>query len=387
MLHGIYTSDTKIYFGNTYYENLAAEIRKYGSNVLLVRGGNSYIDCGAKAIVDNTLVNSEINLIELSGIKADPVAEKVYEGIELFRTSRVDFILAVGGGSVIDTAKAIAIGAVDHDGDFFDFFTRARNPRCSAPVGVVLTVAGAGSESSDGAVITKGAMKYACGAPFMRPKFAIVDVSLMATISDRQLRYGIADALSHILERYFSSTPQATTSAYLCTSLLKAIIELSRTVVERPADLKIREDLVWAQKLAHDDTIGFGRKGDWATHTMAHEIGVLTNRPHGEILSIIFPAWMRYMSIKHQNLFNFLARELLIDRINEQAAAGKCVDFLEKTFSYLCPENRSLRQLGVSEADINLIAQRCALTTQSGTIGNLERLGQEEIKSILGSCI
>ena len=371
---------TEIFFGESQFPRLSDLIRRHGDRALIVTGSNSYVSSGAKALIEPLLANAGVTTIHLRGVRPDPTSDLVYEGAALCKSHGINVILAVGGGSVIDTAKAIGIAAAD-DGDFFDFFLRSRSPQRSIPVGCVLTIAGAGSESSDGCVIQRGIQKYSTGAPFMRPKFAFINVELMMSVEESQIRYGIADSLSHVLERYFTATEHVATTSYISAALAKAIMTLGPDVINNPLDKSIRADLVWAQKLAHDETGGFGRKGDWATHTLAHEVAVLTHAPHGEILSILFPSWLKFIKPIKPRLFEFLDRELK----GLGTAQGGC-DSLQKLIEFyaaICPIRRNLSQLGVKESHILMIAERAAMTTKSGTIGNLIRLGQDEMKRVL----
>jgi alcohol dehydrogenase YqhD (iron-dependent ADH family) len=381
MIDGVLSHSTNIFFGESQFPRLGVILKEYGERILVVTGGQSYTSSRAKELIEPLLASVELIQTTLNGIPPDPTADWVYEGVALCRKGGIQAILAVGGGSVIDVAKAIGIAAVDDDGDFFDFFLRTRVPRGSLPVGCVLTLAGAGSESSDGCVILKGHQKYSAGAPFMRPKFAFINTELMLSVEEKLLRYGVADSLSHVLERYFTAVNNVATTSYISVALMKSIMSLSRDVLLKPADKAVRSDLVWAQKLAHDETAGFGRKGDWATHTLAHEIAVLSHAAHGEILSILFPAWLRFVHPLRSELFAFLDKELLdqSEPPKYKSAIEKIVDF----YSMICPTRRSLSELGIQEKDIALIVERATMTTASGTIGNLIRLEPHQIEGIL----
>lgn len=384
MNDGAQSNVTDIYFGRNQFPRLGEIVKQYGERVLIVTGGHSYISSGAMGKIEPLLKSAGLNQTLLQGVRPDPTADLVYEGAAICRKFQIDVILAVGGGSVIDTAKAIGIAAVD-DGDFFDFFARSRTPQRSLPVGCVLTIAGAGSESSDGCVIQKGIQKYSAGANFIRPKFAFINTELMLSVDEDLIRYGIADSLSHVLERYFTSVNNVLTTSYISISLAKSIMTLGRDVLLNPTDESLRADLVWAQKLAHDETGGFGRKGDWATHTLAHEVAVLTHAAHGEILSILFPSWLRFVQPLKPHFFDFLDNELNNFNTNSknQSALEKIIDFYSST----CPKRRSLSQLGINNEHISLIAERAAKTTLSGTIGNFIRLTKTDVEAILNDAL
>lgn len=384
MNDGVHSNATDIFFGRSRFALLGDIVKQYGKRVLIVTGGQSYISSGAMRLVEPLLSTAGVSQTLLKGVRPNPTSDLVYEGAALCRKCRIDVILAVGGGSVIDTAKAIGIAAVD-DGDFFDFFDRSRTPQRSLPVGCVLTIAGAGSESSDGCVIQKGVKKYSAGANFMRPKFAFINTELMLSVDANMIRYGISDSLSHVLERYFTSVGNVATTSYVSVALVKSIMALGRKVLLTPTDESLRADLVWAQKLAHDETGGFGRKGDWATHTLAHEVAVLTHAAHGEILSILFPSWLRFVQPLNPQLFHFLNNELtgFDERSTKRSALEKIIEF----YSSICPSRRYLSELGIKSEHISLIADRAAATTLSGTIGNFIRLNKTNMEEILKNAL
>ena len=267
-------SPTLFSFGDGEEKNTGALVRRFGgTRVLLVTGGGSVRRNGAYDAVTASLEAAGIPFAELSGVQANPRSGKVYEGIDLVRQTGVDFLLAVGGGSVIDTAKAIGFGAL-YKGDFWDFFTGAAKIEKTLPVGVVLTISAAGSEGSDSCVITqeRGNLKWGCPkTDVIRPKFAVLDPRFTCSLPAYQTASGAVDMMAHILERYFTNTPDVALTDRLCEALMKTVLDAAPKAIADPNDYAARADLMWAGMLAHNNSCGVGRDQDWASHQI--EIG------------------------------------------------------------------------------------------------------------------
>lgn len=387
MLDGVYRNPTVVYFGKDVELRVGEEIKKHADKILLLYGQSSFKKYGLYGRVTKSLETFDVDYLELGGVKPNPTADLVYEGIEICRKYNIDFILAVGGGSVIDTAKAIGIG-VYYDGDFWDFFERKIVPTKSAKVGVILTIPGAGSETGEGSVITheKFKKKADCASPVMYPVFAFMNPEITYTLSFKQTATGIVDAISHVLERYFSNTEYVDCTDRICEGLIKTLIKYALLVKDNPTNYNIRAEIMWACKLAHDSTPGFGRKQDWACHKIAHEIGVITDAPHGMILAVVFPAWMEYVSkINKHKFIQFAERvfDINISSHDEDTAVMMAIrkyrDFLK---SIEMPQ--SLRELNVNdEIVIYEVADRCSRIYPSKTIGNYVRLSYDDIVNIL----
>ena len=234
--------------------------------------------------------------ISLGGAQPNPRDTKVYEGIDIIRRENVDFILAVGGGSAIDSAKAMAIGA-PYDGDFWDFFCGKAKPETSMPKGVVLTMSAAGSESSDSCVITQAATKTKRGlnTELNRPLLAIMNPELTMTLPPYQVACGATDILAHIMERYFSNEPDCDLTDRLCEATMQAIIRAGRIMVKNPHDYDAASQLMWGSTIAHNDTLSVGRVKDFASHQIEHELSALYDCAHGAGLAVVFPGWLRFM--------------------------------------------------------------------------------------------
>ena len=291
-------SPTLFAFGDGEEKKTGALVRQFGgSKVLLVYGGGSVKRNGVYDEVTASLKEAGIPWAELSGIQANPRSGKVYEGIELARREQVDFLLALGGGSVIDTAKAIGMG-VGYDGDFWDFFTGKAKIESTMPVGVVLTISAAGSEGSDSCVITQERGNLKWGNPktdVIRPKFAIMNPRYPMSLPSYQIASGAADMMAHIFERYFSNTPDVELTDRLCEALLKTIVAAAPRAIEYPDDYAAQADLMWAGMLGHNNTCGVGRVQDWASHQIEHELSAFYDCAHGAGLAVVMPAWMEYV--------------------------------------------------------------------------------------------
>ncbi len=327
--------------------------------VLMVYGGHSAEASGLLARVRGTLQDACVEWKELGGIRPNPTDDKVREGIELMRREGLDSLLAVGGGSVIDTAKAIAAG-VPYDGDFWDFFT-GKTVEKALPLGVILTIPAAGSEGSGNSVITKidGMVKISIRTEVaLRPKFALMNPELTFTLPPFQTACGIADMMAHIFERYFSDTPCVEITDRVAEGVLKAIVEEAPKVMADPTDYDARANIMWSGTLAHNGVCGTGRKEDWASHAMEHEISAVYDVAHGAGLAVVFPAWMTFMAKNHPEKGAQLARRLWgVDEADDRVAAAEGVVKLKKFFKSLgLPV--TFDELGVPEPDIDLLVER-----------------------------
>ena len=288
---------TMFAFGQGEASRVGALVRQFGgSKVLLVAGGGSVKKNGAYDAVAASLKEAGLPWCELWGVQANPRSGKVYEGIDLARTEGVDFLLAIGGGSVIDTAKAIGMG-VPYDGDFWDFFTGKAKIEHTLPIGTVLTISAAGSEGSDSCVITQedGNLKWGCPkTDLIRPKFSVLDPIYTYSLPDYQLACGAVDMLAHLCERYFTNTPDVALTDRLCEAVMKTIVDAAPKALADHSDYASHADLMWAGMLAHNNSCGIGRDQDWASHQIEHELSAFYDCAHGAGLAVIMPAWMRY---------------------------------------------------------------------------------------------
>ncbi len=299
MIDFTFYSPTEFVFGKD-TENRTGELaRQYGAHkVLIIYGGGSAVRSGLLARVTAAVEQQGLEHVTMGGVRPNPTDPKVYEGIGLVREHVVDFILAVGGGSVIDTAKAIACGA-GYDGDFWDFFIGKAQVSGAIPVGVVLTIPAAGSEGSGNAVITREATRQKLGIKHpmtLRPKFAIMNPELTITLPEWQTASGICDMMVHILERYFTNTERTEIGDRMCEGVLLAIINEGRKVIADPNDYEARANIMWSGMVAHNGTCGVGCVEDWSGHQLEHEVSALYDVTHGAGLAVITPAYMTFMA-------------------------------------------------------------------------------------------
>ena len=295
-------SPTEFVFGKGTENEAGFYVKKHGgSKVLLHYGGGSAVRSGLLSRVKASLEKAGIACIELGGVQPNPRDTLVYKGITLCREEQVDFILAVGGGSVIDSAKAIAMG-VPYDGDFWDFYS-GKSPEAALPVATVLTIAAAGSEGSGDSVITKedGGLKRGAGSDLIRPRFSIMNPELTCTLPPYQTACGATDIMAHVFERYFTNTTEVEITDRLCEAVLLTMIKETPRVIADPANYEARANIMWAGTVAHTNIVGVGREQDWNSHGIEHELSALYDCAHGAGLAVIMPAWMEFV-YKHNPL-------------------------------------------------------------------------------------
>ncbi len=290
-----FINSTKILFGKGREAEVGTEASVYGSTVLLHYGGGSIKRTGLYDRVAASLTEAGIRIVELGGVKPNPRLSLVREGIKLCREERVDLILAVGGGSVIDSAKAISIG-VGYDGDVWDFYTGKAKADTRVPVATILTLPAAGSESSHGSVITNedGDLKRPYGSELLYPVFSILNPELAFTLPEFQVSCGIADMMAHLLERYFTNSQPVGISDRLLEGNMKNIIEYGPKVLADTQDYDAWAEIMWSGTVAHNNLFGMGREEDWASHDIEHELSGIYDIAHGAGLAVVFPAWMKY---------------------------------------------------------------------------------------------
>ncbi|MGL6186300.1 MAG: iron-containing alcohol dehydrogenase, partial [Clostridium chrysemydis] len=276
MLNFDYQNRTRIIFGKNEHRNIGKLIKPYANKVLFHFGGQSIKKSGVYEDVINSLLENQIDFVELGGVKPNPRLSLVNEGIELCRKEKVDFILAVGGGSVIDSAKAIAIG-VPYNGDVWDFYFKDIEIKEAIPVATILTIPAAGSESSTGTVITneEKQLKLSCGCELLRPLLSIINPELYFTLPKNQIANGISDMMSHIMERYFTNTPNTDLIDGLCESTLKTIMRNGSIIINDNKNYDAWAEIALSGNIAHNGLLGLGREQDWASHKIEHELSAI----------------------------------------------------------------------------------------------------------------
>ena len=379
-----FCSPTEFVFGkNTECEVGKLIARQGAKKVMIVYGGGSSVRSGLLSRVENALNENGISYIELGGVRPNPVDSKVYEGIELARKENVDFMLPVGGGSVIDTAKAIALG-VPYNGDFWDFYNGKANPTTCLPVATVLTIPAAGSEGSADTVITKenGLLKYGASFYGLRPVFSIMNPELTFTLPALQTGCGIADMIAHILERYFTNTPNVEITDRIAEGILMAIINEAPKVFKKPDEYEARANIMWSGTVAHHGLCGVGREEDWVTHRLEHEVSAIyPNVPHGAGLSVLFPAWMLFMA-KHNphKVAQFGRRVFTITENDDTKAATLAANSLKSFFTSINMPV-SFKELGIDNPDIPLMTNKFHLS-HGEKVGSYYAIDSNETKEI-----
>lgn len=379
-----YCTPTKYVFGRDAESHAAEELKNINvGRVLVVYGGGSVIRSGLLARVISVLDNAGIFHRELGGIQPNPTDPKVREGIGMCRRDKIEGLLAVGGGSVIDTAKAIAAG-VPYDGDFWDFWAGKSVITEALPVGVILTIPAAGSEGSGNSVITllDGLHKISLRTDYwLRPKFALLNPELTFTLPPEQTAAGIADMMAHIFERYFSPTADVEITDRVSEGVLKAIIEEAPKVMADPCDYQARANIMWSGTLAHNGICGTGRKEDWASHAMEHEISAVYGVTHGAGLAVVMPAFMTFMAAHAPAKGAQLARRVFdVVETDDRKAALEGIERLKAFFASLgLPLTFS--QLGIENPDVELLARKLH-ENKGEIIGGYYPLGAKETAEI-----
>ncbi len=379
---------TRFIFGKDEENNTGKYVKaEGGTNVLIHYGGGSVVRSGLLDRVKASLKAEGIAFEELGGVQPNPKSGLVYQGIDLCREKGIDFVLAVGGGSTIDSAKAIAAGAV-YDGDFWDFY-QGKWIEESLPVATILTIAAAGSEGNGDTVVTKevegGNLKRDAHGDAIRPKFTILNPALTQTVPPYQTASGITDIMAHLFERYFTNTPEVGTSDRLIEALLMSIIDEAPRVMADPDNYDARANIMWAGMLAHNNTCGVDRDQDWSSHNIEHELSGLYDCTHGAGLAVIFPAWMKYVYKHDVDRFVQLATRVWKCEVNpenpeETALAG--IDALQKFWRSIGMPS-TIAEVGGKEEDIDYMAHvACWGDVREGSFGGFVELHEEDVKAI-----
>ena len=386
MFNFSYFTPTKVVFGKgaeMQVGELVAEQKC--KKALLHYGTGSVVRSGLLDRIKKSLDEKHIVYVELGGAMPNPRLSLVYKGIELAKKEGVDFILAVGGGSAIDSAKAIGYGLAN-DGDVWDFYEHTRVPVACAPLGVVLTIAASGSEMSNSSVITRddGQKKRGCNTDFCRPKFAVMNPELTMTLPDYQTACGCTDILMHTMERYFTNGGNMEITDSVAEALLRTVMKYAKVLRDEPNNYEARAEIMWAGSLSHNGLTGCGNDGgDWACHRLEHELSGLYDVAHGAGLAAIWGSWARYvykdcLSRFHQFAVNVMG--IADDTVESTALKG--IEAMEAFFRDIhMPTN--LRELDVSptEEEFALLAQKCAIAT-GGKIGSAKVLHVAEMLAI-----
>jgi alcohol dehydrogenase len=380
---------TKIIFGKDTESKAGAETAQYAKRILLHHSGGHAVKSGLINRIKDSLKNAGVEWVELDGVQPNPRLSLVYKGIDIVKKEKLGLILAVGGGSVIDSSKAIALGA-DNEGDVWDFFERKKTAVHAMPVGAVVTIPAAGAESSNSCVITneQGPWKRGINTECNRPVFAILNPELTYSLPPFQTACGIADMMAHIMERYFTKEPHVELTDELCEGALRAIIRNGRRILSGggatnggESDYNARAEIMWAGSLAHNNIFGTGRIGDWASHPISHEISALFDTTHGASLSIIFPAWMRYNI--HEDTARFARFAVKVWGVD-----GAFYDLEQAALEGIFRMKNYFRSIGLpisfadAKIDASRISEMAKRAVKFGPVGNFRKLDEKDIEAI-----
>ncbi len=376
-------SPTEFVFGRDRENEVGALVKKHGgSRVLLHFGGGSAVRSGLLDRVRASLNAEGVFFMELGGVQPNPRDTLVYQGIELCRKEGLDFILSVGGGSTIDSAKAIAIG-VPYEGDFWDFYCGKAGIQKALPVGTVLTIAAAGSEGSPDSVITQEAtgMKRGAGSDHIRPKFSVLNPALTCTLPAFQTACGAADIMAHVFERYFTNTTEVEVTDRLCEAVLLTMVKETPRVIADPNNYDARANIMWAGMVAHNNIVGVGRSQDWNSHGIEHELSGLYDVAHGAGLAVIMPSWMEFVMDHNVMRFAQIATRLWGCQMNFEHPEVTALEGIRcfRRFLHDIGLPINLAELGAKEEDIpTLVANQGVEDRTWGFV----RLSSEDITAI-----
>jgi len=376
---------SRVIFGRGVENETGKWVKFYGGKkVLFHYGGGSIKKSGLYDRVMKSLKNENIEIVEMGGVVPNPKLNFIREGIKLCREKGVDFILAVGGGSTIDSAKGIAVG-VPYEGDVWDFSEKRIAPKKALPIGVVLTIPAAGSETSKYAVATNedGDYPYKRDIVYenneiIRPKFAIMNPELTFTLPPYQTAAGIVDIMAHTMERYFTSVKNVELTDRLCEAVLKTVINNAPIVMKEPNNYNARAEIMWAGSIAHNDLLGTGRQGDFVSHMVEHELSAIYDIAHGAGLAIILPAWAKYVYKYNVPRFARFAVEVFNVDMNyedQEKTALEGIARMEKFFKELGMPTR-LKDVNIGPEKFEIMAERCV------KLGSIKKVTKEDVVNI-----
>lgn len=377
-------SPTEFVFGRDRENETGKYVKKYGgTRVLIHYGSGSAVRSGLLDRVKKSLDSEEIFYTELGGVKPNPRDTLVYEGIEICRRENIDFILCVGGGSVIDSAKGIAAGAL-YDGDFWDFYTDKAEIEKALPVGTVLTIAAAGSEGSGASVVTQEStkLKRDTGSDLLRPKFSVLNPQLTCTLPAFQTACGAADIMAHVFERYFTNTAEVEITDRLCEAVLLTMMKETPRVIADPDNYEARANIMWAGTVAHNDIVGVGRIQDWNSHAIEHELSGMYDVAHGAGLAVIMPSWMEFVMSHNVMRFAQMAVRVFGCQMNFENPEVTAKEGIRAFRSFLhsigLPVN--FAELGAREEDIPALVKNLGLG--DGKTGGFVNLSSDDVAEI-----
>lgn len=385
-----FVSPTRFVFGHGVEEKAGPALAEYGAaKVLLHYGSHSAEKSGLLARLRASLEGAGVALVELGGVRPNPEITLIREGVALCKKEGVDWVLAVGGGSVIDSAKAIALGA-PYDGDVWDFFDTKKPAKEVLPIAVVLTIPAAGSEASKNAVISNDALGLKSGYPTdaQRPRVAFMDPELTFTLPPYQTAAGLTDMYCHLLERFFCDAGSVPVTDNLCMSLMRTVRAEGHRVLEEPENYDARANIMWAGMLCHQGLAGVGRHEDWATHGLEHELSALDpSITHGAGLAVLFPAWMRFVYAEDPARFVLYGTQVfgLAPTGDDMADARLAIICTQQFFTSLGMPTR-LSEFGITEDQIGLMLPTLKIN-KGEPFGSFKKLTIEDAREIYRSAL
>lgn len=378
----VFHNPTKLIFGKGQLEALRNEVPAYGKKVLLVYGGGSIKRSGLYDQVTAILREIGAEVTELAGVEPNPRLSTVHRGVELCKSNGIELVLAVGGGSVLDCAKAIAVGA-KYDGDMWDFAERKAVPQAALPLGTVLTMAATGSEMNGNSVISNEVTKekLGWGSKLAYPAFSILDPQFTVTLPKDQTVYGMVDIMSHVFEHYFHPTPNTLLQDEFCEGLLRTVIETAPKLVQDLENYDLRETILLCGTLALNGVLNMGLSGDWATHNIEHAVSAVYDIPHGGGLAILFPNWMKYNLKQDVARFKRLAINVFhVDPAgkSDEAVALEGIEALRSFWNSIGAPSR-LADYGIDDSQLEIMADKAV---RFGSFGNFAVLDKQDVLEI-----
>lgn len=377
-----YYNPAKIVFGEESEKSLKGLLEKHNvKSLLLVYSGDFIKTLGIYSVIEEAVKELGIKFSENGNVVPNPTIELVRELVAQGKKDDVDFVLAVGGGSSIDTAKAVAIG-IPYEGDVWDFFEKGIVPDEVLPIGVIATTASSGSETSNAAILSSGEWKLGFEDDRIIPKFAIMNPRFTAGLPAYPTFVGVADVLAHLLERYFSDEKNSDTTDYLIEGAIRALLVTADKLLEDLKDINARAEIQWLASVSHGGSLDAGRRADWGSHRIEHELSAQYNIVHGEGMAVVFTAWTKYMAkVKPWRLALLASRVFGADPYNysEEERAQILAEKLEQFFKKLGLKT-TLTELGIDDRDFETMAKRA---TRNGKVGHYEPLDADSIVKIL----
>ena len=379
-----FMSPTKFILEKDADKRCGEEVKKLSDNVLFVHYGDGFTyESGLHRRIVEALETAGLEWYELPGVEPNPKVSLVRKGIEICKEHKIGCVLAVGGGSVIDTAKAVAVGA-KYDGDVWDFYNKKAVPTGALPIGVVMTLTATGSEGSNGSVLKNAETEESADvmADFLRPTFTLMNPDLTLTIPKRQTVFGIVDMFSHVLERYFSSSTDVNLTDYMCEGVMKSILVNARALMDNLNDYNARAEFMWTSIVAHNGLLATGRNQDWATHTMGAQLSAQYNAVHGSTLSVLFPCWAEYVYKENLPRFVQFANRVFdveVDFYNQEKTALEGIRRMREFFLSMGAPT-TLKEIGVEndEKFRKMAEDACRF----GNIGGVKVLSADDVEAI-----